>query len=76
MSDKQAKEGICNEYEEVLRNEIDRLRTVNKDLLEALRECMKDSFTAADGMSQSGRMSFAGERYRKAVAAIAKLEGK
>ena len=45
-------------------------QTIQK-LTEALEECMKDTFTAADGMSQSGKQSYAGTRYRLAEAALA-----
>ena len=51
---------------------------VHDELVEALKECMKDSFTASDGMSELGRHSgnhkWAWQRYAKAVAALAKAK--
>lgn len=76
MNDAKQNYAAVAESEFDLRREVVRLRDINKELLEALCDCMKDSFTAADGMSQSGKRSFAGERYRKAVTAIAKAEGR
>lgn len=53
-----------------------RLMSAAPQLLAALRECMKDSFTASDGMSEGGKRSFAGKRYTQAVRAIEDAEGK
>lgn len=64
-----------NAYEDLMRRAADKLAELydeNKVLRDALLECMKDTFTAADGMSESGKLSFAGARYRQAVKAFSK----
>lgn len=57
-------DGICGLHERIV------------TLKTALSECMKDSFTVANGMSASGKQSPAGKRYLQAQAAIAKAEGR
>ena len=51
-------------------------RSVNRDhaftaLVEALKECAGDSFHVADGMSETGKGTPAGKRFRDAMRALA-----
>lgn len=53
------------------------VRAVNAhdELVSALTECMKDSFIAANGMDEGGKVSYAGKRYKRAVDALSKATG-
>ena len=55
--------------------ELKRVRAVN-EMYEALLQCSRDTFTASGGMSESGKISPAGQRYKKAMAALTLADGR
>ena len=70
MNDAKQNYAAVAESEFDLRREVVRLRDINKDLLEALRECMGDSYILIE------ERKFAKGRYEMEKAAIRKAEGK